>query len=98
MPFGAVLEAEGLISALVDRYNSTRRELGRLYCAIASLPLTVRPGGIWQSPVLLHELQQGDGSLASEVRDAVAALQADADAPLPTTPAPARLIQRPRAA
>jgi hypothetical protein len=102
---GTILETEGLIADLLDRYANTRRELGRLYCALSALPLNNRPGGIWQSPVSLHELQQGDTSLANEVRDVVAALGEDASAPLPgsplpTTPAPvpAPLIHRPRAA
>lgn len=85
---GAVVEAEGLIDDLLSRYATTRHELARLYLAVAALPLAVRPGGIWQSPVSLNELQTGDPSLANMIRDAVAALQTDADAPLPGAPSP----------
>jgi hypothetical protein len=92
---GAILETEGLIADLLARYANTRRELSRLYLALAALPLNVRPGDIWQSPVSLHELQQGDTSLASQIRDTVAALETDADAPLPGSPLPTEPTEPP---
>jgi hypothetical protein len=76
------------VSDLLARYDNSRRELSRLYLAIAALPLLIRPGGQWQSAISLNELQTGDRSLANEIKDLVAALQSDADAPLPNSPAP----------
>jgi hypothetical protein len=85
---GDVLVSEGVVSELLARYAATRHELARLYLAIHALPLAIRPGGQWQSAISLNELQTGDKSLANEVRDTVTALQQNAGAPLPTSPAP----------
>jgi hypothetical protein len=85
---GEVLVTEAVVSDLLDRYDNARRELSRLYLAIAALPLLIRPTGQWESAVSLNELQQGDKSLANEIRDTVSALRVDPGAPLPNSPPP----------
>lgn len=85
---GAVLAAEGLIDDLLRRYRDARLELGRLYLALAALPVLIRPTGQWETSLSLNELQTGDPSLANEIKAAIAALQIDPDAPLPGAPAP----------
>lgn len=85
---GAVLAAEGVITGLLRRYQDARRELSRLYLGILALPVTIRPTGLWETPVSLNDLQTGDRSLADEIRDFIAALQIDPEAPLPGAPAP----------
>jgi hypothetical protein len=85
---GEVLVSENVVADLLHRYNSARVEMGRLYLAIAALPLLIRPGGQWQSGVSLNELQTGDKSLANDIKDTIAALQSDPGAPLPNSPQP----------
>jgi hypothetical protein len=80
--------AEGLVRTLLDRYQRARRELGLCYRALVELPPLCRPSGYWESPVLLTELQQADGSVADQVASAVSALQLDPDHPLPTARSP----------
>jgi hypothetical protein len=89
-----VITSEGLIAGLLNRYFHTRKTLAELYCALTALPVGMRPQGLWQELITLPELQAGDQWLADQIRETIAALAQDPDAPLPSPPAPLSPLTR----